>query len=328
MKSIPLRASLTLFVWWMVGTTLMGCVSFDPAVQSNVEDLNERPLVAILRFGFDLEITKLSTVKTVEGTLSPEDEATQLAETLREIQQEARWLLLSRLAAGQGLRFVSIEQTDALADALQLTPGVIPTVEQRLEFRRRLGADLVIGGSILDYGKVRWQWLAAGMFADISWETVAIGLATAWNPGIILGNVGFELLTSTPLWFGGGYLFGVALRPVRVEARAFETMQGYPIWQSMEESIYAWGALKMLPEEVRGKKEAQLVLNLAEVMESLGDSLIKEDYLASRLRGRPAFLSSSRDSYLHGPDLAGINAELAAAGGDVTREAAPARDYE
>ena len=286
MRSVLFPASLNPLVWWMVATTLTGCVSFNPAAQSKVEDLNERPLVAILRFGFDLEITRLSTVKTVEGTLSTEDESKQLTEALREIQQEARWLLLSRLAAGQGFRFISLEQTDALADALQLTPGVIPTVEQRLEFRRRLGTDLVIAGSILDFGKVRWQWLAGGMFADITWETVAIGLATAWNPGLILGNVGFELLTSTPLWFGGGYLFGVALRPVRVEARAFETVQGYPVWQSMEESIYARGALKMLPEDVRGKKEAQLALNLAEVMESLGDSLTKEDYLASRLRGR------------------------------------------
>lgn len=275
------------FVCWIVGTALMGCVAFEPAVQSKVEDLNERPYVAIVPFGFDLEITTLSTVKTVDGTLSPEDEAEQLAQALREIQQEARWLLLSRLAAGQGFQFVSLEQTDALADELQLKPGVLPTVEECREFRRRLGADLVIAGSILDYGKVRWPWLAAGMLADITWETVAIGLASAWNPGIILGNVGFELLTSTPLWFGGGYLFGIALRPVRVEARAFDTVQGYPIWQSMEESVYARGALKMLPEEVRGKKEAQLELNLAEIMESLGDSLTKEDYVASRLRGQP-----------------------------------------
>ena len=93
------------------------------------------------------------------------------------------------------------------------------------------------------------------MFVDMSWETVALGLATAWNPAIILGNVGFELLTSTPLWFGGGYLFGVAFRPVRVEARAFETNEGLPIWQSMDESAYAGGALKELPEAVRDKKE-------------------------------------------------------------------------
>jgi hypothetical protein len=124
------------------------------------------------------------------------------------------------------------------------------------------------------------------MFADIAWETVVIGLATAWNPAIILGNVGFELLTSTPLWFGGGYFFGVAMRPVRVEARAFEAFQGWPIWQTMEESIYAWGALKYLPEAVRDKKEAQLHLNIAETMESLGDGLTEEGYLVSQLKAR------------------------------------------
>ncbi len=274
---------------WMCGTVLMGCVAFEPVAQSKVEHLNERPFVAILPFGFDQEITKLSLVKTVDGTLSPEDESTQLAEALREVQQEARWLLLSRLATGQGFWFVPPEQTDALAEELQIKPGVLPNAEQLAEFRRRLGADLVVAGSILDYGQIRWQWMAAGLFADMSWETAAIGVATAWNPGIILGNVGYELLTSTPLWFGGGYLFGVAMRPVRVEARAFETIHGYPIWQAMEESAYAWGALKQLPEPVRGKKEVQLQLNLAEIMESLGDSLTTQAFLASGVSGQPEF---------------------------------------
>jgi hypothetical protein len=57
------------------------------------------------------------------------------------------------------------------------------------------------------------------MTADMTAESIALGLATAWNPIAIGANLGFELLTSTPLWFGGGYVFGVALRPVRVEAR-------------------------------------------------------------------------------------------------------------
>jgi hypothetical protein len=88
----------------------------------------------------------------------------------------------------------------------------------------------------------------------------------------------------------GGYLFGFAMRPVRVEARAFETIHGYPIWQSMEESVYAWGALKQLPEGVWDKKEVQLELNMAEIMECLGDSLTKQEFMASRLRGQPEFL--------------------------------------
>jgi hypothetical protein len=284
MKSFTIRLHLIPFIGWGVGAAFVGCVAFDPVTQSTVEDLNERPIVAILPFGFDLEITQLSAVKTVDETLSQEDETTHVAETLWEIQQEARWLLLSRLAAGQGFQFVSAAQTDALAAELDLKPGVLPNPEQLTEFRRRLGADLVVAGSILDYGKIRWQWMLAGMTADMTAESIALGLATAWNPIAIGANLGFELLTSTPLWFGGGYVFGVALRPVRVEARAFETIQGYPIWQAMDQSAYAWGALKTLPEEVRRKKETQLQLNLAEIMESLGDDLIKQGFMASRLR--------------------------------------------
>jgi hypothetical protein len=294
MRSVPIRVSLIPFAGWIVGAALMGCVSFDPAVQSTVEDLNERPSVAILPFGFDLEITTLSAVKTTNEILSPEEESKQVAEALREIQREARWLLLSRLAAGQGFQFVSAEQTDVLAEELQLKPGVLPNPDQLTEFRRRLGADLVVAGSILDYGKVRWQWMLAGMTTDMTAESIAIGLATAWNPIAIGANLGFELLTSTPLWFGGGYLFGISFRPVRVEARAFETVQGYPIWQAMDESAYAWGALKTLPEAVRGKKETQLHLNLAEIMESLGDALTKQAFVASQLKGPSALTGSEQ----------------------------------
>jgi hypothetical protein len=284
MRSISVRVCLIPFVAWMVGAILMSCVAFEPVAQSTVEDLTERPSVAILPFGFDLEITTLSAVKTVDEPLSPEDEAKQVADALREIQQEARWLLLSRLATGQGFRFIPPDQTDALAAELVLKPGVLPNAQQLTEFRRRLGADLVVAGSILDYGKVRWQWMLAGMTTDMTAESIALGLATAWNPIAIGANLGFELLTSTPLWFGGGYVFGIALRPVRVEARAFETVHGYPIWQTMDESAYAWGALKALPEAVRDKKESQLALNLAEIMESMGDDLIKQSFMASRLR--------------------------------------------
>ncbi|MDQ6734003.1 MAG: hypothetical protein M3Z35_07780 [Nitrospirota bacterium] len=279
--AISVRAGLMI----IYASAVMGCVTFEPVVPSQVE-IPDRPRLAILPFAFDLTITKLSYLKTVDGALPSDEESSQLAEALRNVQSEARWLFLSRLATAQGFHMISIEETDALAKELQITPGVPPTAEQLAEFRRRLGADLVVSGSILDYGKIRWQWLALGMFVDMSWETVALGFATAWNPALILGNVGYELLTSTPLWFGGGYVFGVSFRPVRVEARVFETRQGYPIWQSMDESAYAWKALKAFPEGVRAKKEIQLELNLAEIMETLADSLIKEQFAASQLSER------------------------------------------
>lgn len=267
---------------------LTSCVKFEPARQSTLEALDDRPSVAVLPIGFDLDITKLSSVKSVDVTLSPQDEAAQLQAALAGICADARWLLLSRLAAGQGFKFVSVEQTDAVAEELELRPGAVPARTQVIEFGRRLGADLVIALNILDYGKVRWQWFLTGAFADLTGETVALGLATAWNPIGILVNTGVTIGVDSVVFFGGGYVLGVSMRPVRVEARAFETERGYPIWQAMEQSMYARSALKMFPEASRDKKEVQLQLNMAEIMESLGDGLTKQEYAVAQFRRQPA----------------------------------------
>src|ERR687891_1395102 len=82
--------------------TIAGCVSFDPILPSGV-DLNERPFVAILPFGFDVEITKLSQLKSIHEDLPSEEEARQVGDALQAIQREARWLFLSRLVAAQGV---------------------------------------------------------------------------------------------------------------------------------------------------------------------------------------------------------------------------------
>ncbi|MDE3042705.1 MAG: hypothetical protein KGJ82_19340 [Nitrospirota bacterium] len=287
MRVVQLNRHLMSFISCMVSLALMGCVAFDPVAQSDVEQLDARPVVALLPIGFDVEITKLSYVKTVED-MSPEEESKQLGEALAEIQQDARWLLLSRLAAGQGFRFIPLEETDALAEALEIKPGAVPNQDQVKEFGKRFGADIVIAVSILDYGKVRWQHWVPGLLVSMLTETLIVGAASGFNPVVMAATAGSELITDVPFWWGGAYIAGWAFRPVRVEARAFDTLKGYPIWQSMEESVYAYEALKLLPEDVRGRKETQLTLNLAEIMESLGDGLIKQGYTVSWLRAHGA----------------------------------------
>lgn len=74
--------------------------------------------------------------------------------------------------------------------------------------------------------------------------------------------------------------------PCAGRGTVFDTIQGWPIWQTMEESVYAWGALKYLPKALRDKKEAQLNLNIAETMESIGDSVTEEGYTVSQLKAR------------------------------------------
>ena len=274
-RSLTSRWRLCAIAICLLGGMCPGCAWFRSTPEWEVA-VAERPYMAILPFGIDTEITKLSAVNSVDGTLSAEEESRQVAAVLQDMLADARWLFLSRLATSQKFLFVPLEQTDAVASELQLKPGALPTQEQLAEFRRRLGADFVLAGNVLDYGQIRWQWFAAGAFAELSAETIAIGLATAWNPAGILANAGVDVLVNSAIFLGGGYLFGIAFRHVTVEARAFEATQGYPVWQSMEGAFYARSALKQLPESERGKKESQLRINLGRAIEGLADSLNAE----------------------------------------------------
>ncbi len=270
----------------LLGGVCAGCAE-GPSHSLSAVAMEKRASVALLPFGFDSGMTRLSAVKSGDETLSADEEVRQVAGVLQEIQAEARWLLLSRLATGHQFRFVSLEDSDALAAELGLSPGALPTAEHLAEFRRRLGADLVVAGTILDYGHIRWQWLVAGAFADVSAETIALGLATAWNPTLLLANVGVEILTNSAIFLGGGYVFGIAFRPVRVEARVFDSASGYPVWQRMEEAVYAKGDLQQLPESERGKKELQLRVNLARAMWEMAESLNAQGFTRTQLRTAP-----------------------------------------
>jgi hypothetical protein len=241
-------------------------------------------MLAVLEFGMGIEITSLSSVKSVEEALSPEQEAILIAQAVQDIRAEARKLLYQRLEKGEQFQLVPLEDVDAAVAGLGLDPTTPLNPEQVTMLRSKLDTALLVGGVVQDYGKVRWQWLAAGMLTDTTVESLVIGLATAWNPAAMAANVGFNLLTSTPIWFGGGYLFGVALRPVRVEAWAADAQSGEQVWDSMEVAVYARERLKELSEENRRKKEMQLQVNLSKTIENLGDSLLDAGLTISKLQ--------------------------------------------
>ena len=248
--------------------------------------MEERPYVAVLPIGIKVEITQLSYIKTVEEDLSPEDEARQLADALQEIRMEARRLLQSRLAAGQRFRFVPDEQVATAVTQLELKPGVVPTTDQLADLRAQVGADLVLVGNILDYGKIRWQYWVPGLVASMLAETLIVGAATGFNPALMAATAGSELLTDVPFWWGGAYIGGWAFRPVRVEVLAFDPFDGAVVWDETEAAVYLWGRLKEVLEEERKKKEVQLGLNLKKAMEDIGDSLNDAGLTISMLRSR------------------------------------------
>lgn len=262
--------------WVLAGSFCLAGLAAPAAAAWGEVSLAQRPIVAVFDFDLGIEITTLSTVRTVTKELPPEEEAQLVQDAVREITGRARRQFYDRLQTSGCCTMVAIEEVDATVKELGLPDKGPFSPAQWAGIRRRLGADLVVQGTVLDYGKVRWQWLAGGMAVDMTWESIVIGAATAWNPIAIFANLGFELMTSPPVWFGGGYLFGVAFRPVRVEARALDVETGAVVWEEMESAAYARDSLKALPEKERDKKEAQLGVNLRKAMDALVDSFLAE----------------------------------------------------
>ena len=246
----------------------------------------QRALIAVLPAHLDTTISKASQVQSIPDDLPDEDDRQWAAAAAQAVRSEARRIFLEKIASGEQFRLIPIEEVDGVVQDMGIVADQEPTASQLTQLRDQLKADLVVQPTVLDYGKVRWYWLAGGMLADITWETVAIGLASSWHPGIILGNVGFELLTSTPIWFGGGYLFGVVARPVRVEAGAWDPINGESVWDHQDFAVYIWKRLNQIPKAERKKKEAQLYLNLKLAMEELAVSLLDEGLTVTELQDR------------------------------------------
>ncbi len=231
-----------------------------------------------------VEITRLSSVQTITDSLPPEDEPQMVADAVAGIKDKARRLLYYQLAVAPRVTVIPLEDVDRAIEGTGLDFQDSLTRDQVATLRTGLDCDLVIGGIVQDFGKVRWQWLAGGMLADMTWESVALGLATSWHPGAIFGNIGFELLTSTPVWFGGGYLFGVAFSPVRVDAWAQDGVTGGERWADEAVTLLIWKRLEEVSEEDRKRKEVRLWLNLKEAMKDLGESLLDQEFTRSALQ--------------------------------------------
>ena len=260
--------------------TVAGCGWLHSSVGPELPD-SERLTVEIVDFVMEIQITRLSSIKTVQFKLSDEEEMRLIDQEVQQIRNAARGMFYDKLHEGNRLNVKPL--TDRRADGQAERNGQGASMQG---VRCDAGTDLIVTGKVVDYGKVRWQWMLAGMLGDITWETLALGLATAWNPAVIAGNIGFELLTSAPVWFGGGYLFGVAFRPVRVEAQAIECVSGEIVWSETAVATFAWRDLNQVPEEDRAKKETHLRINLQKAVEELAVALLGSGLTKQVLRER------------------------------------------
>ncbi len=231
----------------------------------------DHPLrLGIIGFKVSAPIHHLSSIAQTPQNLNREEEPILLNEALRHVEDQTTTFLVAALNDEKAV--VPLVVPEGLFETHR---GERPTPSQIDLLRKELGVDAILYGEIPWYGRTRLIYPILGESLDIVAESVAIGLATGWNPVPIFANVGFELLTSTPLWFGGYYLFGWALRPVTIEAWVLSTADGKQIWHKSVDRMLSRKILKTYPESERSKKEIQLEASLHKAIGALAKSLSK-----------------------------------------------------
>ena len=219
----------------------------------------------------DAAITKSTQIHTFDEAPSSENEPVVLRQLEDEIQMSAQRFLTEHWRDRKDLTFSHLETRRTSADIG--FAGKPWTEEQLRDLGKQTNADLVIAGRILDYGRVRWQYAMAGFVTHAVVELLVVGLATGWNPVALGAFAATDFTTDIPLWFGGGYVFGWAFRPVRIEISALQlTPCTGVVWTRQVVVVKVPGkALEGYPPEQQKRKDVQLEANLNEAMAELDD---------------------------------------------------------
>ncbi len=232
--------------------------------------LDHPPRLGIIGFKVTAPIRQLSSITKPPSNLNRDEEPILLKEALRHIEDQSTTFLVAGL-----IKEKTVEPLVVPEGLFGTRRGERPTPLQIDLLRKELEVDAILYGDIPWYGRTRLIYPILGESLDIMAESVALGLVTDWNPVAIFANIGFELLTSTPLWFGGYYLFGWAFRPVTVEAWVLSTADEKEVWHKSVDRIISRSILKSYPESERLKKEIQLEATLRKAIEALARSLSK-----------------------------------------------------
>lgn len=250
---------------WLFLFFLSACAS---APLPGTLPLDHPPRLGIIGFKVTAPIHHLSAIAQKPKELDPDQEPDRIERALRRIEDQAGTFLAADLEKEGTV--VPVVVPDGLFGTVKGEP---PSPEQIDRLRNELGLDAVLYGTIPWYGTTRPIYPILGESADIAAESVILGLVTHWNVWVISANAGFELLTSTPLWFGGAYVLGWAFRPVTIEARVVSSSDGKEIWHESTDRVLSRKILKTYPESERSKKEIQLEASLRGALLKLAKNL-------------------------------------------------------
>lgn len=223
-------------------------------------------------------VTSPTDLQSFHEPLAPEVEPVLLAQLIEEVEVKAQRLFIEELAQQEGFTVVPFAEARRMRANLDSTQKELDATQLHT-LGTQAGADVVLSGHILDFGRVRWQYWVPGLAVSMLTETLIVGAATGFNPAIMAATAGSELLTDVPFWWGGAYVAGWAFRPVRIQIEALQvTGCAARVWHEQEVVVLIpWKTLAKYPPEERQRKEVQLEVNLsralAEVAESAGREL-------------------------------------------------------
>ncbi len=233
-------------------------------------------------------VTSPSDLATFEETPPPEIAPQLLKQLIDEVEVTAQRLLTEELARQPRFLVVPFPEARRLQSNHAAAREPLDA-----EGWRALGeeahADVVVTGRLVDYGVVRWQYWVPGLLVSMLTETLIVGAATGFNPAAMAATAASELLTDVPVWWGGAYIAGWALRPVRLKAEAWEVRNC--IEKSWKEEavvvlIPGW-TLKKREADERRRKEVQLMVNLTQAVTEIADQARKELRLAPCAQPEP-----------------------------------------
>lgn len=262
MKIACLHYILVLFLLMMTGCSLL------PFQKTIPPDPPIKLLVA--QISMNAPLTSPSDLHSFKESPPKEDEPIILAQLIEEIEARAQRLFTEQLAQQEGFIVIPFDKVYQMQVDFNY-------MNQRLDKMKRnamglqAGADVVISARILDFGKVQWRYWATGLLLSMTAETLIVGAATGFNPGIMAIAAASELVTDLPFWWGGAYIAGWAFRPVRIKVKAVQIAGcEQDIWKEQEIMVLIPGkSLKKHSPEEQKRKEVQLGVNLEETLKEL-----------------------------------------------------------
>lgn len=165
--------------------------------------------------------------------------------------------------------YKDIELVDVPIDSVKWENGLKISKSDLKLLKEMYALDGLLLGEIPWYGKTNLLWPTIGFTADILIETLVIGVVTKWNGPLIVANLGWEVVTNGPIWFGGAWLFGQAYKPVTIETKLVTFKDGIHEDKEEFDVTKSQHMLEKYPKKERKKVENQLDASLKKALKHI-----------------------------------------------------------